>query len=91
MNDVIERIDELRKELLRLSGNDTEAVAVLLDTIYNKIPGDGNSDEVIDNLARDFENLSEALFNLARFIEERFPEHIENAVEVVVSQSSVMK
>ncbi|HON79730.1 MAG TPA: hypothetical protein PK544_14645 [Spirochaetota bacterium] len=91
MNDVIERIDELRKELLRLSGNDTEAVAVLLDAIYNKIPGDGNSDEVIDNLARDFGNLSEALFNLARFIEERFPEHRENAVEVVVSQSSAMK
>jgi len=73
MNAAIQRIEELRKELLRLSGDDTESVAVLLDTIYNKIPGDANSDQIIENLARDFENLSEALFNLARFIEERFP------------------
>ena len=73
MNAAIQRIEELRKELLRLSGDDTESVAVLLDAIYNKIPGDANSDQIIENLARDFENLSEALFNLARFIEERFP------------------
>jgi hypothetical protein len=68
----MQRIGELREELQRVSLDDAATVAALMDEVRTKINGADNPQEGIEKLARDFDDLSAALFNLARFIEERF-------------------
>lgn len=68
----MQRIGELREELQRISMDDAETVAALVDEVCDTITGAENPQEGIEKLARDFDDLSAALFNLARFIEEKF-------------------
>lgn len=73
MDAVFKRIEELRCELARIGKIGDEEIDLLFKTILCNDDTSQNSQKIRAELANDFNNLSQSLLNLAKFIDEKLP------------------